>query len=362
VRLLDRYIARTFLKVFLATLVGLTVLAVAFDFFGRVNHFLNPDRVEGTFAEGYSSFAIIALFYAAYLPFLLKIVLPFVTVGAGLLTLTQMLQRNEVFPVIAAGVSARRLLLPLFLCGFGVTCGHIAFQEYVVPALTREQVALRRFFSGDRTSLVDDLAHLRDGEGTVTRAGGFSFNDRSLQDVVIQRPWKAAGFDRWLADRLDPDGDAWVAPGGVEIRPAGVESVSRRLPPGARVDIGLSPGDVEALAAERGTSDLSYTQLARLASKFPERRHLRVALHKQAARPLSGFLLLLCGAPILLRTGRSYFFGAAVAFLLSAGYFFLDLFFKSLGDRGDLPPIFAAYFPIACLLSLAVARHVTLRT
>ena len=43
-------------------------------------------------------------------------------------------------------------------------------------------------------------------------------------------------------------------------------------------------------------------------------------------------------------------------------YYFLDIFFTSLGDRGDIPPYLAAYFPLALLLSLGVARMSTVPT
>ena len=361
-RILDRYLVRTFSKVFLGSFVILTVSAVAIDFVSRIGYFLNPEQVEGTFAEGYGGVKLVFLFYVAYIPFVLKEVIPFVTVASGLLTLTHMLQRNEVFPVVAAGVSVRRIFLPLFLAGAVVAAGHVAFQEFAVPALTKEQVALKRFFSGDRSTGVDDLVHLRDGKGTVTVAASFSFADRSLGGVVVQRPWTEAGFDRWTAPRLDPDGRAWRATEGLEIQPAGVASLPRRMPPGTPVDIGVTPDEVEALASKKGTADLSYTQLARIARKFPERRNLKMALHKQLARPLSSVVLLLCGVPILIGAGRSHFLGVAIAFGLSAAYYFLDIFFTSLGDRGDLPALFAAWFPLAALLSLGLARLVTVPT
>jgi lipopolysaccharide export LptBFGC system permease protein LptF len=119
---------------------------------------------------------------------------------------------------------------------------------------------------------------------------------------------------------------------------------------------------VDALAAKKGTADLPLRQLHALAGKFPGRRHLTVALHKQLARPFASFAILLVGIPVLLAAGRSYFLGGAIAFGLSAAYYFLDIFFTSLGDRGDLPPLFAAYFPLSLLLSAGIARVSTITT
>lgn len=361
-RLLDRYVLRTFLRVFLVALFAFGVILVALDFFGRLGFFLDPDRVQGTFAEGYSTFRLIVSFYAVYLPFLLKEVLPFVSVAAGLFTVAHMLHGNEVAPVVAAGTSVRRLLLPLFLAGFVTSLLHVAFQELAVPALSHEQIALKRFFAGEHTRGVRDPPHMRDGHGTVTRAGWYGFGDGSLSEVVVQRPWERGGFEIWKAPRLDPEGDHWVAREGVEVQPKGVDALPRRLPPGARVDIGVTPDEADALASRKATAALSFSQLHALTEKFPGRRHLQVALGKQIARPFASFAMLLLGVPLLLSAGRSYFAGGALSFGLSMAYYLLDIFFTSLGDRGDLSPFLAAYFPIALLLSLGVARIATVPT
>ncbi|MDH3590353.1 MAG: LptF/LptG family permease [Planctomycetota bacterium] len=360
--LLDRHIAWTFVKVFLGALVICTVAVGALDFVGRVGYFLKEDSVAGTHAEGWSRFKIVAMFYAAYLPLVIKEVFPFVSVAAALLTVSAMLRRNEVFPVVAAGVSMRRLFLPVFAGAALVSIGHLAFQEYVVPMLGREQIALKRFFQGDRTKGLENIVHLRDAGGSVTRAGAYSFADGSLSRVIVQKPWTEAGFERWRAPRLVPDGAGWVAPDGVTVEPAGVETVAVKRPPGTRVDLGISPADVEALTSKEGTGELSFGQLQALANRFPNRRHLRIELHKQIARPLSSFALVLCGVPVLLAAGRSVFWGGAIGFALSALYYFMDIFFTSSGARGDIPVVFAAYFPIAFLVSFGLARLITLRT
>jgi len=231
-KLLDRYVFRTFLKVFLGALLAFSVGLVALDFFGRLNYFFDEGKVEGTFAEDYSSVRLIFLFYAAYLPFLLKEVLPFITVAGGLFTVTQMLRNNEVAPVMAAGTSVRRLFLPLFAAGIVVALGHIAFQEFAVPALSREQIALKRFFQGDRAQGTDELSHLRDGKGTVTRAGYYGFGDGALEEVVVQRPWDRGGFMGAPLFMPPPDAATVEAAIRARLQPESVYRVRWQTQPG----------------------------------------------------------------------------------------------------------------------------------
>jgi lipopolysaccharide export system permease protein len=366
-RLLDRYVTVGFLKVFAGALLLVSISGVTLDYVSRIGHFQESGVLEGTFAEEYSRLEIVLRFYAAYLPFLIKEVLPFVTVAAALFTLANMLRHNEVLPVVAAGGSARRLFLPLVVAALLVSFGHLAFQELVVPTLNREQIALKHLFRGDRRQRLKHLPHLRDGEGTVTCADSFSFVDGSLAGVVIQRPWGPAGFERWTAPMLlpakaDEAGTDWIATEGVTVYPAEATALPRQLPPGTHVDIGISWDEVDALASKYGTTELSLSQLDKLVDKFPYRRNLRVALHKQVSRPLTSFVMVLLGIPILLKTGRSLWVGGGIAFGLAASYYLLDIFFSSLGDRGDLSAVLAAYLPIAILFSLGVAAYTTLRT
>ncbi len=363
-RLLDRYLTWTFWRVFLGALLMFTIGVVALDFVGRVDYFMRDEIIAGTYAESWSRFKIIAMFYAAYLPLVLKEVIPFVSVAASLLTVSSVLGRNEVFPVVAAGVSMRRLFVPVFLGAAIVSVGHLAFQEYVVPQLGREQIALKRFFQGSRAQGAEFIEHIRDGKGTVTRARYYSFAHGTLEDVTLMRPWGDGGFERWDIPIVAPnaEGDGWIAPEGATVEPAGVETVAQPRPPGVAVHLGVAPADVEALVSRQGTAELSFGELKALAAKFPERRHLRVDLHKQFARPLSSFALVLCSVPVLLSAGRSVFWGSTIGFAISAAYYFMDIFFTSAGARGDLPVVFCAYFPVAMLLSFGLARLLTLRT
>lgn len=360
---LDRYIFRTFLKSFVGGLVVFSIMIVVIDFFSRLSTFTQTaGRTAGTAAEEYTGIEAVLRFYLIYLPFLLKEILPFVTATAGLFTLATLQRSNEVMPALAAGISGRRLFLPVFVAGAAIAFGHLLFQEYVVPSLTREQIALKRLFFGERKEAIAGIPHLRDGRGNVVRVGSYRFRDQRLGEVVIQRPWRAEGFETWTARSLVPRGGAWEAPDGVSVQPAAAGSAPEMLPPGSVVDFGVTASDVEALVSKQGTEELSLAQIRALSRKFPARASLEVTLHKQISRPLSNLILLMVGIPVMLLVGRSLFLGAALAFFLSGTYFFTDIFYTSLGGRGDLPPVVAAWLPNAFFGALGVALLARMRT
>lgn len=362
-KVLDRYVLGLFLRAFVGTLVLFTVSIVVLDFFSRMGRFAAAvEKTEALFDGEMGRTSVVLRFYAAYVPFILKEVLAFVTVAAGIFTLSTLLRNNEVMPALAAGVSGRRLLLPLLLFGFAVALAHIAFQEWVVPSLGREQLALRRLFEGQRPDRLHRIPHLRDGRGTVVRAGGYSLTDGSLRDVVVQRPWGERGFETVVAGVLAAKGEAWEAAEGGRVEAAEPGIAPVLLPPGSRIDIGVSPDEVDVLVSRQGTQEISTRALQGLSARFPQRRSIRVAMHKQLARPFSSLVLLLLGLSILLEAGRKQFLGGVVAFALCTSYYLLDIFCTSLGDRGDLAPVIAAYGPLAIFGSFGFARLLSLST
>jgi len=362
VRLLDRYVFKLYGVSFFAALLAFSSGLVALDFFARMQQFLDTERLDAVKAEG-GWFVVVLKFYAAYLPYLLKELMPFVTTSAALVTILILQRANEVQPVLAAGVSARRLFAPILLSAFAVSLGLLGFQEFVVPTLNPKIVRIKRLFSGNRDLEIKDVPHLRDGKGTVVRAARYRlFNPTGLKRVVIMRPWEEEGFESWLIEFLEPDGDGWRATNGGQIMPADQTKPVRQLAKGARVEFGVTPQEVEVLISRQGTAESSFRQLKALADKFPDRRSLQVALHRQVAQPLSCFALVLLAIPLLLRAGGSVARGGGRVFLASGALFVMTVFCNILGDRGDLSPLLAAYLPVTFFLCLGLARFVEMRT
>ncbi|MFQ5845114.1 MAG: LptF/LptG family permease [Planctomycetota bacterium] len=362
-RLLDRYILRTYLRSLLGGLVVFCVAAIVLDWFGRLGNFSHHvEKTRGTAAEGWSGLKIFVVFYASYLPYLLKLLIPFVALGSASFTVAVHLRANEAVPVQSAGTSARRLWAPVLACGLLVSAGLLAFQEYVVPSLNREHLNVRRLFEGNHSDVVRHIPQIRDGRGAVLRADAYRFSDRTLHRAVLMRPWKEKGFEAWIAPELRAEGSGWVASRGVRIRPEDWEAPLRDEPPGTPVPFDVTGSEVEALVAKHGTAELSLGQLRRLATRFPDLPALRVAFHKEIARPLGVFVLTLVGVSFFLSVGRTLWVRGATAFLLAGVYYFSDIFCTSLGARGDLPSVVAAYLPLGLFFSMGCARWWTLPT
>jgi lipopolysaccharide export LptBFGC system permease protein LptF len=106
-KLLDRYVLRSFMEPFLICSGGFIAIWLMFDYSDKSNDFI---QVRASFKQ-------IAGYYLTQLPALLLLSLPVGLLLALLYSLSSMSRRNEIISMISAGRSIGRVLLPLIGVG-----------------------------------------------------------------------------------------------------------------------------------------------------------------------------------------------------------------------------------------------------
>jgi lipopolysaccharide export system permease protein len=107
VRLLDRYVVRNFLQVYLYCIAGFISIWLIFDISDNIS----------TFIEEHIGLPLVAQYYASQVPQIFIILLPVSLLLALLFTLGRMSRANEIVSMLTAGVSLPRVLLPLMGIG-----------------------------------------------------------------------------------------------------------------------------------------------------------------------------------------------------------------------------------------------------
>src|SRR5437667_9780664 len=102
-RLLDRYVIRNFLQVYLYCIAGFISIWLIFDVSDNISTFI--DEHIGLF--------LVIRYYATQIPQVFIILLPVSLLLSLLFTLGRMSRANEVVSMLTAGVSLPRVLLPL---------------------------------------------------------------------------------------------------------------------------------------------------------------------------------------------------------------------------------------------------------
>ena len=201
-RLLDRYILRNFLQVYLYCIAGFISIWLIFDISDNISTFID-ERISLLLAVRY---------YATQVPQVFIILLPVSLLLALLFTLGRMSRANEVVSMLTAGVSLPRVLVPLIGMGLLTVTASMALNYSLAPhaelarkallseararpaALIEGQIFRNR--TDDRTWFVQNFRH-----------GGNSFNNVQ----VLQQDANDNIVTNYLATRAfyRPETKAW---------------------------------------------------------------------------------------------------------------------------------------------------------
>ena len=130
-KMLDKYLIKKFLYIFLMVLTSLIMIFIVIDFVENVNDFLN--------APNYSIFLVIR-YYLVYVPNIIYLVMPMITLIASLFAVMSMSRYNEITALKSAGVSLLRIISPLIIFGFFISITMIFFDEYLVSYANQKRL------------------------------------------------------------------------------------------------------------------------------------------------------------------------------------------------------------------------------
>ena len=360
---LDRYVARLFMLSYLAAFVLVVGLFLILDMAANLDDFLQP----GPDGRAPSSLLVVR-YYALQLPFLYLQMSPFVTLVAGLFTAARLSKYNELVAALNAGVSARRLLLPVFGCAALLAAGMFALREWATDELGARRDALRDLLEEQRPLPVYENFTVHDERGRPVRIRefrpatdanpvpeirGLRFRDRSGEASVLLHadravpipPYERGEWRLEGAERLDWD----------DLR----RSVTS---PERLEDVRFTPLDVElAYKGDYRPLDLSFSQLLRLLEQDGTQRLYRTLLHYNLASPLAGLVLLAVGLPFVLSARRGKAVErVAAGFFLCVVYFGFDFVCRTLGMQEHLSPLYSGWLPILSFGSLGAVLLITM--
>ena len=357
---LDRYVGGLFLGAYATALLLIVGLAMIIDVAANLRYFETWD--DGSSA----SLGLILRFYALNSPFLYLQVAPFVTTAAGLFTLSKLNRYNELVACLNAGVSAQRVLAPLYAGALLVAGGMFALREGATGAIGQQRDALKDLLDRHRLERVVEDVSLRDLAGNIVIIGEFRPSESRLDDLqVTGRRDKSLLFitaTRAWYDHHPSGRPAWRLENGHLRETTGDTAASREL--GWLELVDFTPADV--LLAKKGATmpmELSFSELEHLASRDPTNLEYQTLFQYHLTFPLSNLVMLLITLPFLLgrERGKSVegLVGASLACIV---YFSADFIFRSLGMDGDLSPLWSSWAPILLFGSAGAALSESART
>ncbi len=349
-RLLDRYLLRSFLLPFVYCLVGFLAVWLIFDLSSNA-----PAFIENRVAP-----KDIGAFYLSQLPAIAVLTLPVGLLLALLYCLGRMSQSNEILAMLSTGVSLGRILTVFFAVGLAVTGASTYLNYSLAPRAEARKQQLQDEMEAGNGKLEQHAfvtAHLfrnrRDNrlwyiEKMPTKLG------KPLEGVqVVQQDRDDNISDKFYAHTatFDPDHNAWVFVGAkvVHFTPAG-DVASEGYPP-KRTFTGWSETPWRIASSILEADKLSVPELQQylnLNSDFTAAQlaPFRTYLAYRWAIPWTCLVVVCVSAPLgIVYNRRSVVAGVASAIFCFFLILFLGNLFIALGRGDRIEPFWAAWTP-----------------
>ena len=356
-RILDRYIAGQFLRLFLLFVMSAPVLFVLGDL---------TDRLDDYFREGLTGRQI-AIGYVYDLPLFILYSFPIAALIATIFTINNMTKNSEVAAAKAGGVSFHRLLVPIFLLGTLLTVGALGLSE-LVPIATRAKAELQGEETRGRTTRSDFVYRSR--EGYVYTIQRLNREQGQLTGLSVERPGDEPETPSLhiIAEEAtySPESERWMLRDGYARLLLGRGNESsfkfREL-----VTPVFRESPDRLLAVPKEPEEMGYRELGEFIEAIERSGgragELAVDRAQKLAIPVATLIIILFAAPLANQAPRG---GAAYGVGISLGVtiFYLMLFkvAGAAGASGVMPPMLAAWLPNGLFAIAAVVLLARVRT
>lgn len=354
--ILDRLVAKSFLRLFLATTLGVPVLFIVGNLIERVDDFL--DRGIGV--------ADVALAYVYTYPKFMLWAFPIAALVATTFTIHSMTTHREIVAAKAGGISFYRLVTPLVVLGV-ILAGFAYALSDVVPVTNRmaaEKMGDREVRRGWRSYFV-----FQGEDGRSVSVQRLSVEEGKLFGVAMEKEGEGTGEPsvHVLAKEAVWDSvSGWTFLEGHMryLYPEGPERVFRfsRLEPR-----GFTERPVELLEDPRDDEQMTYAEIERLAGIMRrsggDPTELLVKKEQRLALAITTLVIILFGAPLSTSSKRG---GTAYGIGISLGstilYIALFKLSGAAGASGAMSPLAAAWIPNALFFAAGVVLLARVRT
>jgi LPS export ABC transporter permease LptF/LPS export ABC transporter permease LptG len=341
--ILDRYISRKYLFIFLLVFSSLMSISVIVTFFERLDNIYKNDKPLSLLFD--------YIWYS--LPDFTHYILPITALATTLLVLGLLTKFNEITAMKACGISLYRIVFPVLLLGAMVSLFSFYLQEYVLPYSNKKveetwnkindipprsySYSDRRWVMGKNRDRIYRYFHFDVIASAFSQLSIYDIDPsawgikrRIYSDKAYLIENKLSLVDCWLRDFVDNEPVRFEVKKNMEL--AQVEDQSYFV------------------KVRKEPDQMNYGELRQYIKEIEERDFetvkFKVRLHYKLSFPLVGFIMTLLGIPFAFSMGkRGALAGIGLSIVIAMVYWGTIGLFKSLGDINYLHALIAAWGP-----------------
>jgi lipopolysaccharide export system permease protein len=354
ITLIDRQLVLSFLKAFIVCLTSLLTLYVVVDLFTNMDDFTGRNLVE--------SLQRIGAYYGYRLPQIFDRLVEAIILLAAMFTVAWMQRNNEQLPLLSAGVSTRRIVLPVLFAACLMLSLATLNQELVLPYVASKLNNPKDDPEGLKDTLVQSAF---DANGVHLTGKLANAHKRTVYQLCATIPENVTGnlvhliADEGRYTQTGPRQGVWEL---TNTQPAEID-----LPDNNSVVEVVDKGryrikvrDVTFDALTRRSNWYVWASTSRIweeLSRADGNRQLGMAVifHQRLARPLVGILLVVLGISMILRDqNRNVILSVGGCLGLCGTFFVVIQTCRTLGENDLLSPVLAAWVPILLFAPFAI--------
>ncbi|MDH5589948.1 MAG: LptF/LptG family permease [Gemmatimonadota bacterium] len=355
IRILDRFVAGTFLRLFLLFMAGSPPLFILADFTERRDVYID---------QGLTTTEI-ALSFLYQMPQYFQWSFPVAALVAAVFTVHGMTTHREIVAAKAGGISFHRLVAPVLVLGLVLTGAALSLEDLVPRGNRLSAKVLRQEPMG--RSWRSEFVYESEG-GMTWQVKRLTSQDGRMTSVILESADdpEEGGFHLTADAAMWDSIDGWTFQRGWIrfLRPDGGE----RAMEFEEVWIpGLEERPRDLMESTPEPKEMTYAEVDRLA-RMVERsggdaKRLLVQKEQKRSIPVATLVIILFGVPLATsskRGGAAYGIGLSLATTIL--YLLLLKVSGALGTAGALSPVWAAWSPNLLFASTAAVLLARVRT
>ena len=355
-RILDRYVAGQFLRLFLLFEISAPLLFVVLD---------ATDHLDDLLEEGYTGTQVL-LNYVYQFPLFMLWAFPLAALIGTVFTVNTMARHSEVAAAKAGGISFYRLVASVPVLAVVLTFAALGLSELVPIANQKraETLGQRGNFRSSRSDFV-----YRAGDGRTYSIDRLDTDAGKIFGLTVEREGneQIAGVHIVASEASFDSTGGWTLHNGyMRVLPpdSGAERAYRFS---ALVPTAFTETPEQLLARPRDPEEMRYEEMGRfieiLERSGARPLELMVEHAQKIAIPVATFIIVLFAAPLAITAHRG---GAAWGIGVSLGitllYMMLFKIAAAAGAAGTLSPMVAAWAPNALFLLAALVLMARIRS
>lgn len=356
--ILQKYILKKFFHILLFSLLGVLLFFILAHLVENIDHFIDR-KVPLT---------VVLLYYVYFTPYNLILVLPVATLLSTFFSLGSLAKNNEIVAMKALGYSLYQVVTTLVITGVFISIFSFALSEGIVVLANQKKEAIEQVYlekqSKKRSKQLTDLI-IQEPPDKIVTIGLYNTETEEAKKVKVE-----TFHENRLVSRLDaPDmiwnqeENAWEIKSGLERIFSDEQETMAAVDSSRFYKFLFSPKDI--VLTQETPDEMAVRELIRfinqVRSSGGEVSRWLTDLYIRFSFPLSNVIIVLFSIPLAYNQRKNMTMGFFISLGICFVYFGLVKMGQTMGEKGNMNPVVAAWLGNSVLLVGSVINLVKAR-